>query len=436
MVAGSRLVMTANRIVAPVPHPDPPSAPPADGRVADWAESGLVALTGMPQGPPLVPPGRAATVARELTARTAELTRGRVRLDGARLLAERAALTGRGRQGDVSVGGSCRLLPTADGWAAVSCARADDVLLIGALVEEELSAEDPWPAVAGWLRRHTGAELEDRAALLAVAAAAVQLPTGRAAVPAPLVPRDVTGLLVVDFSALWAGPLCAHVLGLAGARVVKVETPSRPDGARRGDPDFYRLLHAGHRSVLLDPATSAGRAAMAALVRAADIVIEASRPRALAGFGLDTEAAVADGTTWVSITAAGRAAGRVGFGDDVAAAAGLVAWTDAGTPVFVGDAIADPLTGLTAAALAMTAPADGGGVLWDVAMADVVAATLDPDPVVPSPAAVRTGRGWAVVTDGGTVPVAAPARRTVRGDAPAAGADTAAVLAELGMPRP
>jgi crotonobetainyl-CoA:carnitine CoA-transferase CaiB-like acyl-CoA transferase len=310
------------------------------------------------------------------------------------------------------------------------------VLLLGALVEEQLPTDDPWPVVAGWLRGHPGAQLAERAALLGVAAAPVQPPTGRAAVPAPLSPRDVTGLLVVDFSALWAGPLCAHLLGLAGARVVKVETPSRPDGARRGDADFYRLLHAGHRSVVLDPADGAGRAAMAALVRAADIVIEASRPRALAGFGLDAGAAVADGTTWVSITGTGRAGDRVGFGDDVAAAVGLVAWTAAETPVFVGDAIADPLTGLTAAALAMTAPASGGGVLWDVAMADVVSATLDPDPVVPSPAAVRGTGGWVVETGRGTVPVAAPAPRPSRGVAPATGADTAAVLAELGIPRP
>jgi len=429
--------MTGNRIVATVSHPDLPSAPASDADpAADWADSGLVALTGRPEGPPLVPPGRAATVARGLTARIADLSVGRVRLDGARLLSERVAFTGGGRQGQVSVGGSCRLLPTADGWAALSCARPDDVLLIGALVERELPAADPWPAVAGWLRDHTGAQLEERAALLGVAAAPVHHPTRWITAPAPLPPRDVTGLLVVDFSALWAGPLCAHLLGLAGARVVKVETPSRADGARYGDPRFYRLLHAGHRSVVLDPATRAGRSAMAALVRAADIVIEASRPRALAGFGLDAGAAVADGSTWVSITAAGRASDRVGFGDDVAAASGLVAWADPGTPVFVGDAIADPLTGLTAAALAMTAPADGRGVLWDVAMADVVAATLDRNPVIPSPAAVRSTGGWAVETERGAVPVAVPALRVPQGDAPETGADTAAVLGELGIPRP
>ncbi|MCU1616967.1 MAG: acyl-CoA transferase/carnitine dehydratase [Frankiales bacterium] len=397
-----------------------------------------MALTGTREGPPLVPPGRAATLARTLGDRIAEVTArtsSPVRVDGARLLSERAAFTRRGRQGARSVGGSCRLLPTADGWAAVSCARPDDGVLLGALVEAELPA-DPWPAVAAWAATHTGEELAQRAVLLGVAAAPVCPPAQRPAPVEPLVPRDVAGLLVVDFSALWAGPLCAHLLGLAGARVVKVEIPGRPDGARRGDPDFYRLLHAGHRSVVLDPGTPGGRAALAALVGAADIVIEGSRPRALAGFGLDAGAAVAEGTIWVSITAGGRRSDRVGFGDDVAAGAGLVAATRADRPVFVGDAIADPLTGLTAAALALTAPADGSGVLWDLAMADVVAATLDPPDRAPSPAARRCGDRWIVESPAGPLPVARPERREVAGTAAAPGAHTTEVLRELGVPLP
>jgi crotonobetainyl-CoA:carnitine CoA-transferase CaiB-like acyl-CoA transferase len=244
----------------------------------------------------------------------------------------------------------------------------------------------------------------------------------------------VEGLLVVDFSALWAGPLCAALLGQAGARVVKVETPSRPDGARRGNPRFYRLLHAGHRSVVLDPDVPGERHALAALVAAADIVIEASRPRALTGFGLDAEASVAAGTTWISITAAGRSSPRIGFGDDVAAGAGLVVRGATGDPLFCGDALADPLTGLTAAALALTAPADGSGVLWDIAMADVVAATLPAEPAREPRAARPSAAGWVVDTGAREVPVALPRARTVVGTAPAAGANTAEVLAELGIP--
>lgn len=384
-------------------------------RVHDWLASGIPALTGYPDGPPLIPPGSAATLARRHTDRIATITDGRVRLDGARLLSERAAFTGFRRGGTISAGRHCRLLPTADGWAAVSCARPDDPALLGALVGSTIE-DDPWPAVTEWLGSHTGAELAERAELLGLAAGPIDPVI--AAVPQPLRVRPVAGLRVVDFSALWAGPLCAHLLGLAGARVIKVETPARPDGARRGNPEFYQLLHGGHESVVLDPAADDQRRALHELVGSADIVIEASRPRALAGFGVDADEFVAAGGTWVSITAHGRASNRIGFGDDIAATAGLVARTDTHTPLFVGDALADPLTGLTAAVLAMSAAADGSGRLWDISMSAVVAATLD--------------------TASPTVPVAestvsAPRRREPVGAAPESGRDTAAVLAELGV---
>jgi CoA-transferase family III len=414
---------------------EPPGADP----VADWARSGVVALTGRADGPPLVPPGRAATVAAALASRFAEVTG--VRVGGARLLSERASFTGHRRRGRVSAGGACRLLPTADGWAAVSCARPDDPALLGALVCEDTGG-DPWPAVTRWLREHTGGELAQRAELLGVAAGPVGARAAAPALPQPLTgllgaepraPRPLAGLLVADFSALWAGPLCAHLLGLAGARVVKVETPWRPDGARRGNAAFYRLLHSGHRRVILDPRTSGGREQMAALVNAADIVIESSRPRALARFGLDAAGAAAAGTTWVSITAHGRGSDRVGFGDDVAAGSGLVARDAGGAPLFRGDAIADPLTGLAAATAAACAPA--AGALLDISMSSVVAATLSrPGDSPPrSLAARRAGRGWVVDTMSGPVPVAQPRRRRVPGRPGGHGEHTAQILAGLGI---
>ncbi|MEZ0077141.1 hypothetical protein [Planotetraspora sp. GP83] len=44
----------------------------------------------------------------------------------------------------MSAGGACRLLPSADGWAAVSCARPDDAALLGALGCADVG-DDPWP---------------------------------------------------------------------------------------------------------------------------------------------------------------------------------------------------------------------------------------------------------------------------------------------------
>ncbi|WP_232715941.1 CoA transferase [Gordonia metallireducens] len=391
------------------------SNPASHDPVRDWAASGIPHLTGRSDGPPLIPPGRAATVARELGDWIRVASNGTVDIDGAALLAERAAMTGHTRHGDLTPGGSGRLLPASDGWVTVSCARPDDPLLLGALIEHEVVEDDLWPQVTDWLARHTRAEFDERAALLGVAGGGVArgaeiAAAARDAVQPSGIPRSVEGLLVVDFSALWAGPLCAQLLGLAGARVVKVETPQRPDGARRGNADFYRLLHDGHESVVLDPALRAERVMLQRLVADADIVIEASRPRALRGFGLHAEDFVAHGTTWLSITAAGRDSDRIGFGDDIAASAGLVTSDDAG-PMFVGDAIADPLAGLTAAALAMCDP--GPGKLWDLSMRATVAATLGGPP---PPQTRRDGDRWVVDTTTGTVPLDPPRARSSGGE--------------------
>lgn len=386
-------------------------------RVRDWQDSGLVELTGHPDGPGIVPPGYAATWARWLAAG--------VHLDGARLLSERARLLGKRRAGRASLGGGSRLIVAADGWVAVSLARPDDPLLLAALVGRDLPdlGADVVSAVSDWAAHRSMTEIHDRAVLLGLAVAPVPEPV-RGAVSAgwPLAamlatPRSMGGVLVVDFSALWAGPLAAHLLGLGGARVVKIETPARPDGARRGDRRFYDLLHGGHESVSLDPTDPDQRRALHELVRRADIVIEGSRPRALAGWGLDAHAEAGRGATWVSITAAGRESDRVGFGDDIAAGAGLVALDATGDPVFVGDAVSDPLAGVAAAALAASVASVGRVV--DLSMHDLVAATLHgpPDMMPPGPTRVAT-------TD--------PLDR-LAGPAPELGADTARVLDDLGI---
>ena len=47
-----------------------------------------------------------------------------------------------------------------------------------------------------------------------------------------------TGLVVIDFTHVLAGPACSHYLGLLGAKVIKVETPYKGDAIRhRGGTD-------------------------------------------------------------------------------------------------------------------------------------------------------------------------------------------------------
>ena len=82
------------------------------------------------------------------------------------------------------------------------------------------------------------------------------------------------------------------------------------------------------------------------------------------------------GLVWLSITAYGRdgdSANRVGFGDDAAAAGGLVARDHENQPVFVADAVADPLTGIYAAKAVSESLEQRGGVHIDIALAKVAA---------------------------------------------------------------
>jgi CoA-transferase family III len=327
-------------------------------------------------------------------------------------------------------------LPCADGFMAVSLPRDEDMEMVPAWLQLSAAPDSTpaaWSAVAAALRERDPDALRDRALLLGlpvarVGEAAQPGPSGgpqRAAVLADRLgeapPRpDVDGALVVDLSALWAGPLCGDLLAGAGATVVKVESTQRPDGARRGTRAFYDLMNGRKQSVALDLCTQQGVRILHELVRRADIVIEASRPRALEQFGLDARDAVATGgpRVWVSITGYGRsgdAAHRIAFGDDAAAAGGLVTRTDAG-PLFCGDAIADPLTGLTAGAACIDKIRSGGRWLLDVSMATVSAELGGPTLAVP-----------------GGLTVAEPRARPVTKRAPELGADSAHVLAELGI---
>ena len=58
--------------------------------------------------------------------------------------------------------------------------------------------------------------------------------------------------LVIEFGSLWASPLCGDLLRRSGCRVIKIESLSRPDGARRGAPGFFDLLNGGKESLSVD----------------------------------------------------------------------------------------------------------------------------------------------------------------------------------------
>lgn len=398
----------------------------------DWAVSGAMALTGRAGGPPLAAPGDPAGLLRRWLGRVADATRERTGrtpdLPGVELLGERAAIAGLHRNAPRSCGGAFRCLPAADGWLGLSLARDADLSLVPALVEHavEPGTDACWDAVSRWASAVPVAEAAARIELLGLPGGAIPVAAPLpAAPPAPDVTAPRTHRrdrpLVVDLTSLWAGPLCAHLLGLGGADVVKVESRSRPDGARSGPPGFYDLLHHGHRAVALDLHEPAGIDRLRALVAEADLVLESSRPRAMRQLGLVAEDVVRSGTSWLSITARGRGSDAVGFGDDVAACGGLVA-LDGDRPVPCGDALADPLTGVRAAALASELLLADEARLLDVSMLETSRrAAAEPGPV-PHTVERHDGR-WRVLTDDGTFDVCDPVARRAGGTAQPLGAD-------------
>lgn len=295
------------------------------------------------------------------------------------ILFQRALENGWEMGGQISANQRCQLLSCRDGWVAVNLPRVSDWEDVPAWLGEDIAVND-WDAIAKAVATRNAHEVTHFGQELGLAVSAVrqseqhdeqqlfrmsageQMFSFLQGTPRN---RNISELKVADLSSLWAGPLCGSLLAAAGAQVTKYETLDRPDGSRRGNKAFFDRIHARHQFATIEFTAEVVRS----LFDQADVVITSSRPRALAALGI-TPADFCESTTcWIAITGYGSFGpwqNRVGFGDDLAAAGGLV---DEG-PSFVGDAIADPLTGLVAAAAALNVAKMSGGFL-DISMRDI-----------------------------------------------------------------
>ncbi len=307
-----------------------------------------------------------------------------VLLDPAEVADRRDAIPLR-RPGLWSANRSCRLVRTADAWIAVNLPRESDKDLVPAWLGEAI-AGDPWRAIARRAARIPASILVTQASLLGLPVCRVgETHATRLAAPARRMAAGVSGarrtLRVIDLSSLWAGPLCGSVLAQAGAAVTRIESRRRPDPTRLSPGGLFERLNGGKTQIQLDFNAAADIAALRQAIARADVVITSARPRAFDQFGLAPAAlfAINPALTWVGITGHGfwgRGANRVAFGDDAAAAGGLVHWSRRGAPRFAGDAPADPLTGLAAAVAALKAIKRGGGLFIDAALARSAAGAL------------------------------------------------------------
>jgi len=105
----------------------------------------------------------------------------------------------------------------------------------------------------------------------------------------------LANLRILDFTTTIAGPHCTRLFADLGAEVIKVESPEG-DMTRRLPPHFvgsesayYLSVNRNKRSMAVDMKTEQGRAVIARLALACDVVVENFRPGILKRLGLSYE---------------------------------------------------------------------------------------------------------------------------------------------------
>lgn len=171
----------------------------------------------------------------------------------------------------------------------------------------------------------------------------------------------LAGLRVLDFSQFLAGPYAALKLADLGADVVKVERKGQGDLSRYlyltdtrvgGESTIFHAINRNKRSIAIDLKSETDRAAVAELIRGADVVLQNFRPGVMErlGFGYDAVKGLNPKIVYGSVTGYGSAGPWVDLpGQDLLAQARAgVMWLNGGAedgPVAIGLPIADILAG-------------------------------------------------------------------------------------------
>ena len=202
-------------------------------------------------------------------------------------------------------------------------------------------------------------------------------------------------LKVIDIATLFAGPSAATLFADFGADVLKIEHPTRPDGARThgkskdGKGLWWLMLGRNKRTMTLDLSKPSGKEVFLRLVRDADIVVENFRPGTLEKWGLDYETLSAEnpGLILVRITGFGQSgpmSRRPAYGTLAEAMSGFAFSTGQpdGPPTLPPLALADNIAGLAATIATLMAVHNrsrtGRGQVIDLAIIEPILAMLGP----------------------------------------------------------
>jgi crotonobetainyl-CoA:carnitine CoA-transferase CaiB-like acyl-CoA transferase len=190
------------------------------------------------------------------------------------------------------------------------------------------------------------------------------------------VPGLLDGVRVLDLSVWRPGPYCTQLLVELGADVVKVEPPG--GDPMRVFPTLFADLNKGKRAVVVDLKSDAGRDAVLALARGAQVAVEGFRPGVAArlGVGPDDLRAVNPSVVYCSISGYGQEGPLAQVpGHDV----NYQSWAGVLDPPHLPKPPLADLAGGAYAALAICAAlVRGEGEVIDVAMTDVLASWTGP----------------------------------------------------------
>ncbi|MBL8207645.1 MAG: CoA transferase [Blastocatellia bacterium] len=173
----------------------------------------------------------------------------------------------------------------------------------------------------------------------------------------------LTGVRVIDLTAVVMGPYATQILGDQGAEVIKVEppdgdvfryvTPFRHEGMSAA----FLNLNRNKRSIALDLKLDAERQVMLDLLSTADVFVTTVRPQAMRKLGLDYDSLRLSYPRLIycgayGFSEAGPYAGRPAFDDIIQAMSGLAdlqGRTHPDGPQYAATIFADKTVGITVA---------------------------------------------------------------------------------------
>ena len=200
----------------------------------------------------------------------------------------------------------------------------------------------------------------------------------------------LTGIVILEVGHMLSGPYCGMLLADLGAEVIKIEPPEG-DIARRVSPHsvgphnaYFASLNRSKKSVVLDLASSAGKAALHRLAARAHALIVNLRPAAIKKLGLTYNALkeVNEKLVCVALTGyglEGSYADRPAYDYVIQALTGVMAITGepGGAPTKTGYSAVDNSAGMMGAMGLLAKIIEGKGGQIDLSMYDVMLSQLN-----------------------------------------------------------